>query len=171
MARVYCRVAAVGRREKAGTAVLQIEMMDEIKATPEQVWTLLSDAKRYPEWVAFTDRMLETPEGAMGVGSTYREYGGVPPYKSESAWRVTEFDAPRRQVHVGADKQMQSTLTLELTPAGEGTQMRQQIDLQPRGPMLPLSKIMWPLLMRGRSQRVMESTFANAKRILDVGGA
>ena len=35
--------------------------------------------------------------------------------------------------------------------------------------MVPMSKIMCPLLMRGRAQRAMEGTFANAKRILEVG--
>ena len=146
-------------------------MTGEIKASPEQVWALMSDAERFPEWVVFTERMVETPEGALGLGSSYREYGGIPPFKSETAWQVTEFDAPRRQVHVGGDKQMQITLSLELTPSGGGTQVRQQMDFQARGLMVPMSKILWPLLMRRRVQGAMEGTFANAKRILEAEGA
>ena len=145
-------------------------MTGEIQASPEQVWALLSDAQRFPEWVAFTDRMVEAPEGALEAGSTYREYGGVAPFKSESAWRVTEFDAPRRQVHVGGDKQMEITLTLELEPSGGGTRLRQQLDFQPRGLMAPLSMVLWPLLMRRKSERAMHTTFGNAKRILESGG-
>ena len=149
----------------------RLEMAREIKASPEQVWALLSDVKRYPEWVVFTERMVETPEGALGVGSSYREYGGIPPFKSETAWQVTEFDAPRRQVHAGGDKQMQITVSFEMTPSGGGTQVRQQMDFQARGLMVPMSKILWPLLMRRRVQGAMVDTFANAKRILEAEGA
>ena len=146
----------------------RIEREDEVKAPPERVWALISDASRFPEWVEFTDRIVEAPQGAMAVGSTWREYGGVPPFKSEMQWRMTEFDAPLRQVSVGEDKRARIELALELTPSGEGTRVRAQMDAQPRGVMAPIVKVMWPLLMRGRAQRAMEGTFANAKRILEA---
>ncbi len=41
------------------------------------------------------------------------------------------------------------------------------MDAQPRGLLTPIVMIMWPLLMRGRAQRAMADTFANAKRILE----
>ncbi len=31
--------------------------------------------------------MLEVPDGPMGVGSVYKERGGIPPFVSESTWR------------------------------------------------------------------------------------
>jgi uncharacterized protein YndB with AHSA1/START domain len=58
-------------------------MEEEVKAPPEQVWALISDAKRFPEWIEFTDRIVEAPEGEMQVDTTWREYGGVPLFKSE----------------------------------------------------------------------------------------
>ena len=61
-----------------------------------------------------------------------------------------------------------SPSTLDLTPAGEGTRIRAQMEFQPRGIMVPISMILWPLLMRGRAQRAMQDTFANAKRILET---
>ena len=70
---------------------------------------------------------------------------------------------------MGEDKQARIELALELTPSGAATQVRARMDAQPRGLMAPLVKIMWPLLMRGRAQRAMEGTFANAKRILEAG--
>ena len=69
----------------------------------------------------------------------------------------------------GESSQAQITFTMELTAAGDRTRVRVQMDFQPRGVMVPMSKIMCPLLMRGRAQRAMEGTFANAKRILEVG--
>ena len=68
---------------------------------------------------------------------------------------------------MGEDKQARIELVLELTPSGEGTRVRAQMDAQPRGLFAPIVKIMWPLLMRGRAERAMEGTFANAKRILE----
>lgn len=146
----------------------RIERTEEEKASPEQVWALMCDAKRFPEWVEFVDRMVEVPDGAMETGFTWRTYGGIAPFKSEIQWRVTESDAPRRQVRMGENSQTQITFTMELTAAGDRTRVRAQMDFQPRGVMVPMSKIMWPLLMRGRAQRAMEGTLANAKRILEV---
>ena len=63
---------------------------------------------------------------------------------------MTKFDAPRLQVSVGEAKRAPFDLALEVTPSGEETRVRAQMDAQPRGLMAPIVKIMWPLLMRGR---------------------
>ena len=143
-------------------------MTDEYNASPQQVWALLCDVKRFPEWVEFVERMVEAPDGAMEVGYSWRTYGGIPPFKFEMQWRVTESDPPRRQVRVGENRQAQLTFTMDMEPAGEGTRVRVQMDFQPRGVMVPISMIMWPLLMQGRAQSAMQTTFANAKRILEA---
>ena len=139
----------------------------EINAPIKAVWDLMSDANRYAEWVTATDRMVSVPDGPMDVGYTYREYGGIPPFKSESEWRITEFKPYSRQVHVGDDGSMTMNLEIELTETASGTRLMQRISLKSRWWMRPMAMLMWPLLMRSRSQKVMRDTGANAKRLLE----
>ena len=61
-----------------------------VQATPEAVWDLMADAKRWPEWVEVIDRMVELPEGELREGFEYREAGGIAPFKGESTWRVED---------------------------------------------------------------------------------
>jgi len=147
----------------------RIESSMQIKATPEQVWALANDVKRYPEWVVPTDRVVEAPAGGLSLGAVYREYGGIAPFKSESRWEVMEFEPVRRQVHEGDDGKMRMRLTISLRPSEGGTFVTQGVELTPRWFLLPLSLVMWPLLMRRRGNAAMRETLANAKRILEGG--
>jgi uncharacterized protein YndB with AHSA1/START domain len=145
----------------------RIEQFTQINAPVEAVWDLMSDAKRYPEWVEATDRMISAPDEPMNVGYEYEEYGGIPPFKSDSVWRVTEFEPHRRQVHTGDDGSMTMNLVIELTETESGTNLMQSIDLKSRLWMRPLAMLMWPLLMRRRGDKIMEDTGANVKKLLE----
>ena len=138
-----------------------------VQATPEAVWDLMADAKRWPEWVEVIDRMVELPEGELREGSEYREAGGIAPFKGESTWRVSEYERPRRMVHEGDDGQMRITVTHELNASGDGTEFRQTVDLKPRWWMVPLVAMTWPLFMRSRGEAAMEATFDNLQQIVE----
>ena len=140
----------------------------EISTPPETVWAMMCDPHQYPEIADPTDRMIDVPEGGFGVGYVYKEYGGVPPFKGESEWRVTEFEPTSRQVHVGDDGSMTIELQIELTPTDTGTRLTQTIDLRPRWYLRPVDVVLWPLMMRKRAQEAMDKTVANAKRIAEA---
>jgi hypothetical protein len=70
-----------------------------IAASPRDVWRVLCDIERYPEWAPWTlhARRVDRP---AGLGVAYEEHGRVlSPLVGPSRWRIVEFDAPRRQVH------------------------------------------------------------------------
>lgn len=138
-----------------------------ISAAPEVVWALNSDPNRYPELVDATDRMVDVPDEPMQVGYRYREYGGIRPFKGESRWCVTEFEPPRRQVHVGTDGTMTVTLVIEVAPVDGGSQLTLSLDLRPRWFLAPLNAILWPALMRRRTQGSMDATAATVKRVAE----
>lgn len=144
------------------------ELATEIKATPESVWDLISDVKRYPEWITVTDRIVSMPDGPMAVGYEYEEYGGIPPFKSESKWRITEFEPNSRQVHIGNDGSMTIKYEIELVPTESGTTLVQRLDFKPRWWIMPMMLIMWPLLMGRRGRAAMRQTQLNAKKILEA---
>ncbi len=139
----------------------------EIAGTPEQIWALLCDPHRYPEIAVPTDRMIHVPDGPMSVGYVYREYGGIPPFKGESEWRVTVFEPHRRQVHVGDDGKMTFNLSIELEPTESGTRFTQTLELKPRWFLAPVNAVLFPLMMRKRAQAAMDGTVANVKRAVE----
>jgi len=150
---------------------VRIRVSTEINSTPEQVWDLMCNAHRYPEWVTVTDRMVEAPDGPVGAGSVYREYGGIPPFKGESRWEVIEFEPTRRQVHVGDDGSMTMHLEILIEPAPNGTLLTQNLEFTPRWWLRPMAMLMWPLLMGRRGKAAIVQTQANAKRLLESAGA
>ena len=143
----------------------------DIEAPPEDIWALMCDPNQYPELADPTDRMLSVPDEEFGVGYVYTEYGGIPPFKGESTWRVTEFEPMRRQIHVGDDGSMTFDLSIELDPIDTGTHLTQKLKLTPRWYIRPVSLVMWPLMMRKRAQEALDKTVRNAKRITESSGS
>ena len=148
----------------------QIVSSTQIGAGPEDVWAILTDARRVPEWVEFTERMIDLPDREVGVGYVYKEYGGIKPFLGESEWRITEFEPMRRQVHIGDDGQMRMDLEIELTPTNGGTRLTMTFGLKPRWYIAPVNAILWPLMMRKRGQEAQDKTLANLKRIVESSG-
>ena len=103
-------------------AELEVSASAAVSAPPERVWELLSDTARYEDWVEGTDEVTRT-DGPAQPGSTYDEVNPIlGPWKAKSHWTVTEFDAPRRQVHRGEGFPLTRSfeVIMELAPSGEG---------------------------------------------------
>lgn len=137
-----------------------------IDTGPEPIWALMSDPHRYPDFVDATDRMVDVGSGTFGVGYTYKEFGGVGPFRSESEWVVTEFEPMRYQAHLGDDGKMRMPLSIELEQVGQATRLTITFGLQPRWFLALPFGLLWPLMMRKRTQRVMDVTVETARRIV-----
>lgn len=140
----------------------------DIDAPVDSVWELMNQPARYPEYAVPTDEMLDIGDGAVGEGYTYQEHGGIPPFKSDSTWVVTVYEPKTRQVHEGDDGQMRLHLDIRIDPAGTGSRLGMTIDIKPRWFMVPVNVVMWPLMMRKRTQDAMDQTVANVKRIVET---
>jgi carbon monoxide dehydrogenase subunit G len=110
----------------------------EIKAPPEAVWEVACETGRYAEWVESTIEVVRT-DGPARLGATYDELTRISgPWKASTHWRVTEFDPPRRQVHVGEGVATARgmAVVIELTVTGEDTRLTLSIRYTPRfGPI------------------------------------
>ncbi len=148
----------------------QTNASTQIDTGPEVIWALMCDPNRYPEIADPTERMIEVPDGEIGVGYVYKEYGGIRPFIGESEWRVTEFEPMRRQVHIGDDGSMTMNLLIELAPTDDGTRFTLTLSMKPRWYLAPVNAILWPLLMRKRAREGMDKTVANVKRIAETSG-
>ena len=68
-------------------------------AAPAQLWELVCDTSRYPDWVAGTAAVTRS-DGPTHQGSTYEEINPIMgPWRVKTRWTVIEFDPPHRQVH------------------------------------------------------------------------
>jgi carbon monoxide dehydrogenase subunit G len=106
----------------------------EIQAPPERVWEIVSDTRRYAEWVENTVQVVRT-DGPARLGSTYDEITRLAgPWKTSTQWRITEFVPTRRQVHEGEGvvTARRMAVIIELEPTGENTRLTLTIRTTPR---------------------------------------
>ena len=68
----------------------------EIRASPQKIWALLTDAQGYPAWNSTVERV----EGRIEKGQTIKVFVKVNPGRAFPV-KVTEFDPPRRMVWSG----------------------------------------------------------------------
>lgn len=145
-----------------------VETSREIEAPPEAVWAFISDLERVPEWVVFTDEMLEVPDEEAGKGTVYRELGGPGPVQDESTWRITAFDPPRRQVHEGDLGAMEATLTMEVDPVEDGTRLTHRLDVRVLPRLRPLGWLLEHLVVKHVLRRGLRGSQARAKEIVEA---
>lgn len=91
-----------------------------VAGAPEEVWRVITDVERMPEWRPEVDRVERLAgRGALPV---WRESGAGGALTME----VTELDPPRRMVTRIADEGLPfgGTWSYELEPAGTGTRLR-----------------------------------------------
>ena len=141
-----------------------IKSSAEIEAPAQKVWDLVCDLGRIPEWVGNTLEMLSVSEGPTGSGTTYRERSRIAgPWKAPTEWRITTFEAPRRQVHKGSLPMGGSaTLDISLEPVGEGSRIMIAMDVGYAPLMRPVGALLDALFM----QRSLQSDFdGNVQRL------
>jgi len=75
--------------------VATIKRSVDIAAPAEQVWDLLEDVRRLPEYSESTDEVRNAPERITAVGQEYEQVGRILGVKLTSHWRVTELEPGR----------------------------------------------------------------------------
>jgi len=108
---------AIGQR---GREMLEARSEIFIAAPPEDVWGLISDLERGPEWSVVTLACELTSDGPPGVGSTYRSTSKFASSKVATEHVIVEWARARRIVSKVV-KGAESTFTQLCHPQGEGT--------------------------------------------------
>jgi carbon monoxide dehydrogenase subunit G len=136
---------------------LEVTASAMVPAPPDQVFGLISETSRYPEWVTGTDAVTRT-DGPASEGSTYDEINPIlGPWKAKTHWRVVEHDAPRRSRHETGDIPLSSHFQVVMEVAAEGDGSRVTITLRGEPSMGPLGAG-FAALMRGQVDRDNRST-------------
>lgn len=154
----------------------RVSYAEEIKATPEQVWAILSDATHLPDW-AFTEGRFPYPvEGRYG--SEQREgpgtiWIGVSGDGQVATQKITEWEPPRRLVYElqqmeNAALQMAQTSIFELDPTDTGTRVTWTVDWKLTGGW-SLNAILIRLTGNGVFEEMIAGSLENLKKVVEGG--
>ena len=113
---------------------LHVEAETVIGATPEAVWALVSDARRYPEWGPWREGRYERPgdesergPGAVQVFVSARRVWGR---RGVSVERILAAEPNRRLAYevIGGLPVRNYRAEVTLSPDGDGTRIRWEAD-------------------------------------------
>jgi NAD(P)-dependent dehydrogenase (short-subunit alcohol dehydrogenase family)/uncharacterized protein YndB with AHSA1/START domain len=98
-----------------------------IHASPEEVFAVLADPERYPEWVVGADKIRDYDEEFPQVGSRFHHKVGPGPINIRDHSEVLEVDPPRRLVLKAKARPLgTATIELDLRESAGGTEVLMQ---------------------------------------------
>lgn len=153
----------------------RVSYAEEIKATPEQIWTVLADATRLPDW-AFTEGRFPYPvegrygtEQREGVGAIWV---GVSGDGQVATQKVTVWEPPHRlayelQQMENAALQMSQLNTFDLQPTDHGTRVTWTVDWKLTGGW-SLNAILIRLTGNGVFEEMIAGSLENLKKVVEA---
>jgi uncharacterized membrane protein len=167
------RACPLGLYEVLGGDAVHHETSIEIAASPDLVWSTLTDVERWPEWIRSVSEVERLDAGDFGAGSRARV---KQPGMLRLVWEVTEY-VPGK-VFSWASKAPGVTTTgghrLVADPSGAGSgddlpgdRVAVTLTLDQEGPLAP---VIWRLT-GSRSRRYVQMEADGLKRRCESGGA
>jgi carbon monoxide dehydrogenase subunit G len=126
----------------------------EIARPPEDVYALVSDLERGPEWQPSLVRV------DVERGIEVRRIAGQ---EREASFDVTRNEAPRLFEIVSRGGPVRARATFELTPAGAGTRVDLSLVLELSGPLRFAGG-----MVRGRAEREARENLERLKELLEA---
>jgi len=101
--------------------VVQIERVATIAASPDVVWSVVSDVERWPEWHPACDEVRRLDDGPLLVGSkaVVRQ-----PRLPVTTWEVTWWEPPVGFIWVARAPGALTIGEHHITPSADGTLLR-----------------------------------------------
>lgn len=122
---------------------MRYEAAVKVRASVEEVWAVLTDVERWPEWTRSIQRVECLEDGPFGLGSTVRI---KQPRLPAAIWRVTEFDPQRWFSWTARGGGVTSVADHRLAP-GNG-EVAVTVGIRQSGPLAPVLKVFYSGLVR-----------------------
>jgi carbon monoxide dehydrogenase subunit G len=142
--------------------VIRIELTVEIARTREDVFELLSDIERLPEWQ--TSAIEAHSDGPIGEGSRVTEKRRLLGRELDTKLEVVAFEPPKRLTLRSLGGPVDFTVDHELAAQSGGTQLRFVAEARPGG----LLRLTEPVLARTAEQQFRQD-FDRLKELLESG--
>ncbi len=149
----------------------KVESTRRIAATPAQVWPLLADAARWPEWMPGIQGSRVLGERREGVGRRQLLEVGYAGQRGEVELEVTAWEPERRMawLHLaeriaGKQQNFAKDIRAEITlqPADGGTVVSFQSSWEPVG---MLGRMLGKTLIQSRAGEMVEQAACNLERL------
>lgn len=141
----------------------EIRKSTDVNASPEDVFSLLADLDRLPDWSTITVATHDAPDQPLAKGNTFRQTLRIMGRQLETDWTITELDRPRHVAYEAngpAGSRLRMAQTVQ--PSGDGARVSFEIDYDlPGGAVGGLAS---PVIER-RSEREVEHDMHNLKDI------
>jgi hypothetical protein len=149
--------------------VAKLDVRQFIRASPDQVWRILSDLSGQERWMVDVRSLEITSETKTGVGTVVKvtsEIFGLPLIKD--VMEIVTWDAPREfgVVHRG---QFTGTAFFRLKPAPGGTVFVWYEEFVP--PLGPLGELGFDLFVGPHLRRVFGRSMNNVRRLAEAATA
>lgn len=139
-----------------------IEKTIEIKAPPEEVWALLSDLERIPEWAkGYTEREVITSKQRTGVGTTTHEVGVAFGKPYEKDFIITEW-VEKEKISFSSTSGWPWKGSWIMKPTKEGTLFTYVVDFE-----LPYGVEKLKASFREKYEKLVEEWTRNIKNIVE----
>jgi carbon monoxide dehydrogenase subunit G len=133
---------------------VKIEERIEIARPPEEVYAVIADLERGPEWQPTLVRV------DVELGTEVRRIAGQ---EREATFDVTRNEPPRLFEIVSHASPVRAWATFELQPAGSGTRVDFTLVLELGGPLRFAGR-----MVRGRAEREARENLERLKRLLEA---
>ena len=133
---------------------MKVEERIEIARPPEDVYTVIADLERGPEWQPTLVRV------DVERGVEVRKVAGQ---EREASFDVTRNEAPRLFEIVSRGGPVRASATFELTPDGAGTRVDLALVLELSGPLRFAGG-----MVRGRAEREARENLERLKALLEA---
>jgi uncharacterized protein YndB with AHSA1/START domain len=132
---------------------VKIEAEVDIARPPEEVYAVVSDLARGPEWQPTLVRV------DAEAGTEVRRIAG---HEREARFEVTRAEPPRLFELVSHASPVRAWATFELEPAGAGTHVRLSLDLELSGPLRFAGR-----MVRGRAEHEARENLERLKQLVE----
>lgn len=102
---------------------MQVEVGTTINRPIDEVFAFMSDPRKHAEWVQPVESDSNVSSGPVHVGTTFHEENKLLGRHLAEEWTVTEYEPPRRYAQQAEIGGATMTITMTLTPEGEGTRV------------------------------------------------
>jgi len=147
----------------------RIEFVEQINASPQEVWDYISDIEKAPQWVTVMQSLLETTDNPVRKGTVYTERSKVGPKESETTWKVTKFDAPKVQVHECEGNEFRARLTMQVEKGQSGSTLIHITEYALLPVVRPFGWLMEALFVHRQMTNSLRETVQNCRRLIEQG--
>jgi uncharacterized membrane protein len=144
----------------------RIRRTTEVNASPDRVFSLLTDLDRLPEWATIVVETRDVSALPLRAGCTFRQTLRVVGREVESEWRVTELEHDRRVAYEAmAPGGGSMTMRQTVAPRDAGSQIELEIDYELPGGLL--GELVDRAFVEEQNEHEADRSLRNLKELLD----